>query len=77
MGSSFVGPVLVSMFEQPAKAPAEAELAPIRPAAWAAWAESYAREQAAKPAGQVPVAPSGDLVRDSRSPRLVPGAHHG
>jgi hypothetical protein len=40
MGSIFVGKVLMSMYGQPAKAVADADLAPIKPGAWAAWARS-------------------------------------
>jgi hypothetical protein len=73
MGSIFVGKVLMSMYGQPAKAVADADLAPIKPGAWAAWARSNAGEQAAAPA--VPARSTGYRAVDPRTPRLATGVH--
>jgi hypothetical protein len=75
MGSMFVGKVLMSMYGQPAMAVARAELAPIKPGAWAAWARSYADEQAATQAGEA--APTGDRAANHRTHKLATGLHHG
>ena len=75
MGNMFVGKVLMSMYGQPAKAVADAELAPIKPGAWAAWAKSKADEQAATPVGEA--APTAGLEANPRTPKLATGAHHG
>lgn len=74
MGSIFVGKVLMSMYGQPAKAVADAELEPIKPGAWAAWARSSAGEQAT-PAVSTPS--TGTRAVDPRTPRLATGVRHG
>ena len=75
MGSMFVGKVLMSMYGQPAKTVADAELTPIKPGAWAAWAKSNADEQAATPAGEA--APAMDRAANPRTPKLATGVRHG
>ena len=75
MGSMFVGKVLMSMYGQPAKTVADAELEPIKPGAWAAWAKSNADEQAAEPAGATAPAETG--VTGPQSPKLATGVRHG
>jgi hypothetical protein len=75
MGSMFVGKVLMSMYDQPAKAVTNTDLEPIKPGAWAAWAKSYADEQAA---AQVSSTPSTEnRLTGSQAPRLATGVHHG
>lgn len=75
MGSMFVGKVLMSMYGQPAKAVAGAELEPIKPGAWAAWARSHADEQAATPADST--TSTGTRVTGPQTPRLATGLRHG
>ena len=75
MGSIFLGKVLMSTFEQPAKSPADAELDPIVPGAWAAWARANAGEQVAR-AAATPATPA-ERVPDPRAPTLATGPHHG
>jgi hypothetical protein len=72
MGSMFVGKVLMAMYEQPAKAVADAELQPIKSGAWAAWAKSYADEHAATPA-----APVTDRAANHPTRKLATGSHRG
>ena len=71
MGSLFVGTVLVSMHARPAKAVPDVELQPVEPGAWAAWAKSYADEQARTAAG------TGDRAADNRIRKLAFGSRHG
>jgi hypothetical protein len=78
MGSFFVGKVLMSMHDQPAKAVADVELEPIRPGVWAAWARACASEQALKAtAPDVSDAPGTGRVPESRTPELVTSARRG
>ena len=72
MGSMFVGKVLMSMHEQPAKAVAETELEPITRGTWAAWAKSYADEMAA-----APTTPVTDRGANPRARKLATGSHRG
>jgi hypothetical protein len=76
LGSIFVGKVLMSMYEQPARQGRDDELAPIRPGAWAAWARSRADEQAAE-ASEAPAAQVGNRVPDPLTSRLASGLRDG
>jgi len=75
MGSMFVGKVLMSMYGQPAKAVADADLEPIERGAWAAWAKSSEGAQAATRA--VSATSAGTRVTGPQAPRLATGVRHG
>ena len=75
MGRMFVGRILMSMYEQPAKAVSHTELKQIETGAWAAWAKSYANEQAATQVSST--LSTENRLTGSQAPRLAPGAHRG
>jgi hypothetical protein len=67
MGNLFVGKILLSIAQKPARKPVETELAPIRPGAWAAWAKASADEQA--PAAETKVEGTTRTLVPSTFPR--------
>ena len=71
----FVGKVLMSMYEWPAKRVADVDLEPIKPGVWAAWAKFHAEERAATPATST--ASTGTRVTGPQTPKLAPRVQHG
>jgi hypothetical protein len=76
MDKMFLGKVLMSFYDSPSKPVAETELEPIKPGAWAAWAEGYRDAQAATAAAPSAAKVSG-RVADPFTPGLAPDLHRG
>lgn len=72
MGSILVGRILMALLERPVGRPTDVELPPLCPEAWAAWAQSYAAEQAAlRSAEQAQPATRGGLAAWRRPARVA------
>ena len=73
MGRMFVARILVEMSQPQPRPQPDAELAPIEPGAWAAWAKSFADETAPAVAPYPSVAPTPDPTAASPAQLTSPG----